>query len=214
MKKLHHVGWLAFSCGTFAVGWWVHALLPSPKAGAGSALPRAIARHSPNQPAIASPAELDTSSWWRRTSQDAAEILAAARPGEVNAVLLRKMTANFYNGNAHEREPQWQALVSLMRIEDAPAIRDLIEDFKKTQGRECLIEAKPFWYQWGRLAGEAAINELPVTDRNGATLAAEALYGWAIADDKAALEWASNSSSKFPGRHAALTAVRARRPAD
>ncbi len=92
----------------------------------------------------------------------AAAVLREAKPGEVNAALLRSMNAVLEEQDEEVRTAKWIALLAAMRKEDAVAVRGIFLENDK-RGRWFIPEWKVFWKKFGELDGPAALDEWNAT---------------------------------------------------
>jgi hypothetical protein len=83
-----------------------------------------------------------------RVTSETQEILGAAVPGQPNLVLIEKMRGALEEPDKFKRAAHWQALLSLMRVEDIEEVRALFKESSST-GRYHPTEWDAFWAQRG-----------------------------------------------------------------
>lgn len=132
--------------------------------------------------------------WVEIAARDMAEVQAAMKPGEVNAVLVAKLHAVLNIGEPSIRMPRWQALLAAMRPEDVEAVRDIFHQNDK-EGRWWTDEFSAYWQQRGIVDGAVAAEAFA----NGkyADRLASFMAGWGRSDPGAALEWVRGHPGKF-----------------
>lgn len=124
-------------------------------------------------------------------TRSALDLLARAKPGEVNWELVEQMRETLYLRTPSDRSRQFQILMGVMRPEDAPAVRELFREGDK-KGIWFLPQWNQFYNRWGEIDGPAAladITERPVKGIQGTV--AQAASGWAAKDPEAAILWLS-----------------------
>jgi hypothetical protein len=127
------------------------------------------------------------------------EILAAARPGEVNSALIRQFQEALADPSSARRSRRWNHLLEAMRPEDALAVRQLFLD-ADAQGRMLNNEWQAFWPRWGEIDAKAALKyltDLSAIDSTISWLADSServMESWGSIDPAAAKAWLATKS--------------------
>ncbi|RYD31174.1 MAG: hypothetical protein EOP86_18470 [Verrucomicrobiaceae bacterium] len=111
----------------------------------------------------------------------------ATRPGEVNQVLLEKLGAALVMTDPAERLARWQALMPLMRVEDAEGIRARLL-LNRVEGRNFTEETTAFWRRCGLVDPVTAL-AWAVQEKGGRESQVRCSGRMGSRDSAAALAW-------------------------
>ncbi|MDB6132637.1 MAG: hypothetical protein JWM59_880 [Verrucomicrobiales bacterium] len=176
----------------FAAGWYCK---PAPAPGTPRQGADAGSRRTGLPTSLAGrPVGTAGETWLDAAAADAAAVRGAARSGKVNQVLLEKLGTVLTMTDPVERLARWQALLPLMGVEDAGAIRAMLRQ-SLLEGHACPAETAAFFRRCGQMSPGIALAWAQV---EGEQAISDVLGGWACRDSAAAVAWLKENAGGLP----------------